>query len=294
MSTHPIHTVDVFAQGQYTGNQLAVIREAGDLTGDEMQRIALEMNYSETTFITESEPSDDGYRVRIFTPQSELPFAGHPTLGSAYIIREHVADDTPDTIVLDLDVGSIPVTVEHGEDGDELYWMNQIPPEFGETLDGTRAAELIGLNVTQLDSDYPNQVVSTGVPTLLIPVKTLADVQDAGINRAVYDAFIEDRETDAVFVFASEAVDEGNDLHARMFAPVDGIPEDPATGSSNGSLTGYLSHYEYFGSPDFEATVEQGYEMNRPSLLYLEAHGGDVIDILVGGRVSPVLNGELL
>lgn len=294
MSTHPIHTVDVFAQGQYTGNQLAVIRDASNLTADEMQSIALEMNYSETTFIRGTEPTDDGYRVRIFTPTTELPFAGHPTLGSAYIIREHIAENDPDEIVLDLDIGPIPVTIEQTKEGEEIYWMKQIPPELGEIIDGTQAADIVSLNVTQLASDYPNQVVYTGLPTLIIPVNTLDDVREARLNRDAYSSFIQDRDANAVLIFASEAEDDGNDIHDRMFAPAGGVPEDPATGSSNGALAGYLSHYEYFGTPDIDITVEQGYEINRPSLLYLQTQGGDEIDIAVGGRVSPVLDGELL
>lgn len=294
MSTHPIHTVDVFAQGKYTGNQLAVIRGASDFTADEMQRIALEMNYSETTFIRETQPTDDGYRVRIFTPTTELPFAGHPTLGTAYIIREHIADNAPDEVVLDLDIDPIPVTIEQTEDGDEIYWMKQVPPKLGEIIDGTQAADIVSLNVTQLDSDYPNQVVSTGLPTLIIPVSTLDDVREAQLNRDAYSSFIQDRDADAVLLFASEAEDDGNDIHDRMFAPAGGVQEDPATGSSNGALAGYLSHYEYFGTPDIDLIVEQGYEINRPSLLYLQTEGGDEIDVSVGGRINPVLDGELL
>lgn len=294
MSRHPIHTVDVFAQGRYTGNQLAVVRNAGDLGADEMQRIALEMNYSETTFIRGEQPSDDGYRVRIFTPTTELPFAGHPTLGSAYIIRAHIAEHATDEIVLDLDIGSIPVTIEQSENGEEIFWMEQVTPEFGEMLDGTQAAEIVDLNVTQLDSGFPNQVVSTGLHTLIIPVKTLADVQEARLNHEAYESFIRESDANAVLVFASEAEDSSNDIHDRMFAPAGGVPEDPATGSSNGSLAGYLSHYEYFDTPDIDVIVEQGYEIDRPSLLYLETQSGDQIDISVGGHITPVLDGELL
>lgn len=294
MSTHPVHTVDVFARGRHTGNQLAVVRRASDFESEEMQRIALEMNYSETTFIRGTEPGEDGYRVRIYTPQAELPFAGHPTLGTAYVVREYVADGAPDTVVLDLDVGPIPVTVKAGPDGDGVYWMDQVHPVFGETIDAARAAELTGLGEDRIDADHVSQVVSTGVPTLLVPLTSLEAVRDAAVNDSSYEEFVADREVKAVLVFAPETINHGNDLHVRMFAPALGVPEDPATGSSNGSLAGYLSHYKYFESPDVEATVEQGYEIDRPSLLYLEARGGEDIDVSVGGRVSPVIEGELL
>lgn len=127
MTSHPLYTVDVFSQRKYTGNQLAVVDEAHRLSPDVMQQIAQEMNYSETTFITDPKPSEAGHRVRIFTPQTELPFAGHPTLGTAFVIREYVIDGEPNEIVLNLDVGSIRVTIEQNDMGQDIYWMEQQP-----------------------------------------------------------------------------------------------------------------------------------------------------------------------
>lgn len=293
MTSHPIHTVDVFAQGRYTGNQLAVVRDAGDLRTAEMQHIAHEMNFSETTFIV-ADDAEDHYHVRIFTPKTELPFAGHPSLGSAFIIREHVARGTPDEIWLNLDVGSIPVTVETDHDGEEIYWMDQMPPSFDAIVEPDVAAGLVGLNEDRIDSEFRPQVVSTGVPVLLVPLASLEAVREAAVDVTAYDEYRLNGGAEVVMVFSAEPVDSANDLHVRMFAPALGIPEDPATGGGNGPLAGYLARYRYFGESRVDVTAEQGYEIDRPSLLHLRAEDGDEVSVSVGGRVRPVLDGILL
>ena len=134
MSTNRVQFVDVFAQGKYTGNQLAVVREASNLSTDEMLAFTRETNFSEATFIESSDTAEGGYDVRIFDPAEEIPFAGHPTLGTAFIIREYLRDDLPEEVVLDLGVGQIPVWVED-HDGYETYWMRQIQPTFEDESD---------------------------------------------------------------------------------------------------------------------------------------------------------------
>lgn len=294
MSGLPFHIVDVFAQGKYTGNQLAVVRDARQLDSDTMQRVAREMNYSETTFITNPKPTDDGYRVRIFTPQTELAFAGHPTLGTASIIREFVSDETVDELALNLDVGSIPVSVERDDEGNDVYWMTQQPPAFGAIVDPDTVASVVTIDREQLDSDYEPRVVSTGLPTLLVPTTSLDAVEAARPNSTAYQEFVAEHDMKAVLVFSSETVEEDNDLHVRMFAPALGVPADPATGSGNGCLAGYLARYRYFGTPTVDVTVEQGYEVDRPSLLRLEAEAtGGETTVSVGGRVIHVADGVL-
>lgn len=284
----------MFAQGRYTGNQLAVVLDADDLGTEEMQRIAQEMNLSETTFVVGGEPGEEGYRVRIFTPQTELPFAGHPSLGSAYVIREHVAEGAPDEIVLDLEVGSIPVTVETDATGTELYWMKQPPPSFDEVLERAVAAGIVGLDAGRVDRKFEPQVVSASVPILLVPLASIAAVREAAVDRLAYDEYVASGGAEVVMVFAPEPVDPENDLHVRMFAPALGIPEDPATGGGNGPLAGYLARHRYFGTSTVDVTAEQGYEIDRPSLLHLRAQDGDEVAVSVGGRVLPVLEGVLL
>ena len=286
-----LHIVDVFARERYTGNQLAVVESGGSLSDGEMQAVAREMNYSETTFV---ESRESPYRVRIFTPEAEVPFAGHPTLGTAHVIREHVADGHPDEVVLDLNVGEVPVEVRE-RDGRETLWMTQQPPEFGETLAHERLAEVLGLPADDLDTDWPVQVVSTGLPTIVVPLTDRAALTAIDLDRAAYDDLTGDREAKLVHAFCPEPREPDNDLAVRMFAPAYGVPEDPATGSANGCLAAYLARHAYFGSGTVDARVEQGYEVDRPSLLYLEATDrGDDVTVEVGGRVVDVARGELL
>lgn len=325
----PLHLVDVFAERKYAGNQLAVVRRAGDLADDEMQAIAREMNYSETTFVESPEPGEGGWDVRIFTPENELPFAGHPTLGTAHVVREALAEGRPDEVRLNLGVGQIPVTVEDGggngdggdggdgdaggnsdaggdgdgggnDDGDgdaggEVLWMTQQPPTFGAVLDPGPAAAALGLDPADLDAEFPARVVSTGLPTLVVPVQGLDAVRRAGTVRdPYYEHVVDGAGAENLLCFAPETVRDDNDLHVRVFAEVHGVPEDPATGSSNGCLAAYLARERYLGGPEVEVRVEQGYEMDRPSLLYLRAADrGEAVSVRVGGSVVPVADGTL-
>ena len=289
--TRQFSIVDVFARARYAGNQLAVITDAADLDTEQMQAIAAEMDYSETTFVT-GDPTDGAWPVRIFTPTDEVPFAGHPTLGTAAVIRERLAGGDPDEVVLDLQVGHVPVDVR-GE-ADQL-WMHQRPPEFGERLAHDDLATVLGLDLGQLDTDYPVQVVSTGLPTIIVPLRNRDALTGIDLDLDAYYDLVEGREAKLIHAFCPDPREADDDIAARMFAPALGVREDPATGSANGCLAAYLSAEEYFGSPTVEARVEQGYELGRPSLLHLRASpGGESIAVEVGGQVVPVARGELL
>ncbi|MEF8937282.1 MAG: PhzF family phenazine biosynthesis protein [Halovenus sp.] len=284
--------VDVFARQKYAGNQLGVVTDATDLTTEEMQAIAAEIDYSETTFVT-GEPAGGGWPVRIFTPTEELPFAGHPTLGTAAVIRDQLADGQPASVTLDLPVGQIPVDVRE-RDGRETLWMKQNDPEFGDQIAPEEAARVLGLDPGQIASTYPVQAVSTGLPAIVVPLVDRGALETIDLDRQAYDDLVGDREAKLVHAFCADPREADHDVAARMFAPYYGVPEDPATGSANGCLAGYLSHHEYFGSSTVDVRVEQGYEMGRPSLLYLEADravSGE-IDVEVGGSVVPVARGE--
>jgi len=290
---HQFHIVDVFARERYAGNQLAVVTDAGDLSGAAMQAIAAEMDFSETTFVT-GQPTDDGWPVRIFTPAEEVPFAGHPTLGTASVIRRHLADGTPDTVGLRLQVGEIPVDVRD-RDGTETLWMQQQSPEFGERLPGDRLAAVLGLSADRLDHDWPVQVVSTGLPTIVVPLADREALTAIDLDRGAYSDLVEGRAAKLVHTVCPDPRETDNDLAVRMFAPYYGVPEDPATGSANGCLAAYLARHEYLGSPRVDARVEQGYEMGRPSRLHLAAEDtGDEVAVEVGGRVIPVAQGTLV
>ncbi len=289
----PFHLVDVFATQLYAGNQLAVVEHDGELAGETMQAIAAEFDFSETTFVEAVEKSRDSARarVRIFTPDGEIPFAGHPTLGTAHVIREMLVEGRPDRVVLDLDVGDVPVTVRR-QNGGETLWMHQQAPEFGETLDRSTLAEVCSLETDAIAGDLPVQIVSTGLPTIVVPLADRDALSRAEIDSGAYDRVTGDREAKNVLAYCTEPRDPGNDLAVRVFAPFYGVPEDPATGSSNGCLAGYLVRHR--GGP-VAARVEQGQELGRPSLVHLEAgEGTDGIDIDVGGRVVDVGQGELV
>ncbi|WP_435184642.1 PhzF family phenazine biosynthesis protein [Halobellus sp. EA9] len=286
-----LHLVDVFARERYAGNQLAVVEDAGSLTDAEMQAFAAEIGFSETTFV--GERSDGAWRVRIFMPEAELPFAGHPTLGTAHVVREQIAAGRPDSVTLDLDVGEIPVEVRE-RDGRETLWMSQWPPEFGAELSHETLADVLSLDLADLDTDWPVQVVSTGLPTIVVPLESRAALTDIDVDRDAYDAVTGDRDAKNVLAFCRDPRDDDSDLAVRVFAPFYGVPEDPATGSSNGCLAAYLVRHGVLGTDEIDVRVEQGYEMGRPSMLHLQARAtADRIQIEEGGAVVPVARGDL-
>ncbi|WP_017306649.1 PhzF family phenazine biosynthesis protein [Spirulina subsalsa] len=290
----PFYIVDVFAVGAYTGNPLAVITSAHTLDDQQMQAIAREMNYSETTFILSNTPRSGGYDVRIFTPKQELPFAGHPTLGTAYILKEKILSSPPDTLTLNLKVGPIPVTIQGDHPLGEILWMQQNPPQFGDTFPPETLAPILNLPPEAIDPRFPIQAVSTGVPFIIVPLKTLSDVQQIQLQRDRYFELITNSEAKCILVFCPETYRREHQLNVRVFADYLGIPEDPATGSANGCLAGYLAEHNYFNQPTVDLQVEQGYEIERPSLLFLKAKPKtEGIDVHIGGQVVMIAQGEL-
>ncbi len=317
------YIVDVFAEEKYAGNQLAVIRDAGDLQPTEMQKIARETNYSETTFIMADTPRDGGYDVRIFTPEREIPFAGHPTLGTAFVIRREIegrreaegrcgsasrgrASVPPDDasgmtlgVTLNLKAGRIPVTFGAATGGmagaSEVLWMKQLAPSFGDRLEPGPLLEAVGLSDTDLDDRFPVQEVSTGLPFIIAPLNSLRAVKKARVEREKFREVIDRTEAKDILLFCPETYRRENHLNVRVFAEYQGVPEDPATGSANGCLAGYLVKHRYFGGDRIDVRVEQGYEIGRPSLLLLKAEErGGAIDVFVGGKVLMVARGELV
>ena len=282
------YIVDVFAEEKYAGNQLAVVRGGADLPDEALGKIALEMNYSETTFVLSDEETDGGYDVRIFTPEREVPFAGHPTLGTAYVIRREILAEPVDQITLNLKAGKIPVTFG------EVLWMCQLPPTFGETRDPAPTARSLNLETADLDDRFPVQEVSTGLPALIVPLRDLDALQRCKID---WERYLEVAGLGKnLYVFCPEPhANSPGDLSARMFANDLGVPEDSATGSAAGCLAAYLVEHHYLGTDSVDARVEQGYEIRRPSLLYLRAEkGGEETSIHVGGKVQMVARGELI
>ena len=285
--------VDVFAENKYAGNQLAVVHQAEGLETEVMQKIAREINFSETAFILGDRPRRGAFDVRIFTPARELPFAGHPTLGTAFVVQRDLVKEPVKKVVLNLKVGAIPVAFTYRGRRPDVLWMKQIPPRFGFTLEPGRVAPVLGLKPDDLDARFPVQEVSTGIPFVIVPVKTLAAVKKSVLRPDRLAGLTAD-EGKAFLLFSPEVYRQENNLNVRVFAHGYGVGEDPATGSANGCLAGYLVRHRYFGRPRVDIRVEQGYEIGRPSLLLLRAEKrGKGIDVRVGGRVIPVAGGRL-
>ncbi|HEY9822638.1 MAG TPA: PhzF family phenazine biosynthesis protein [Candidatus Sericytochromatia bacterium] len=295
MKKMTFYIVDVFAVEKYTGNQLAIFTDASTLSEEQMQQLAKEMNYSETTFITSTDLQDGGYDVRIFTPNKELPFAGHPTLGTAYIIQQAIINQPVETVKLNLKVGQIPVTWHNTDDMGEVLWMRQKPPTFHQIFEASALAPVLSLDMNEIDARFPIQEVSTGIPFIIVPLKTHESLKRIRVNREKYFELVENTESKEILVFCPETYASENDLSVRVFAEYLGIPEDPATGSANGCLAGYLVEHSYFGEKPVDVRVEQGYEIGRPSLLLLKAQRNeDTIEVLVGGKVVMVAKGEFV
>ena len=273
--TYPLSTVDVFAERQLAGNQLAVIGNAADLSDAEMQAIALEMNYAETTFVTAR--TDDVATVRIFTPAWELPFAGHPTIGTAWVLTGGEGK-----ITLDLKAGHVPVEFENG-----VGWM--VPPEveFHGDFDRERAAALINVVPDELSPDLPIERLEVGPKFVIIPVRDLATLKKAKLNTELHAQFNDQgRGVQCVFVVSAEPYETTANYATRMFFESAGVREDSATGSANTAFAAYLR--KHLGNVG-DLVVDQGVEINRPSRLYLRVED----TIAVGGRVQPVVRGEI-
>ncbi len=283
------YIVDVFAEKKFAGNQLAVFRGGAKLPLATMQAIAREMHFSETTFIMSEKKINGGYDVRIFTPGAEVPFAGHPTLGTAHIIRSEIAKSNPAKIMLNLKVGQIPVTFRKN-----IAWMKQVPPEFGKKINVASVAEVLGLKQLEIDERFPVEEVSTGLPHIVVPLKKMDSLKRARVSLEKYNNPIKKTWAKPILIFCPESHGGRNDISVRMFADCFGIPEDPATGSGNGCLAAYLVKNRYWDKEEINIRAEQGYEINRPSLLYLRASVIDgEIQVHVGGKSIIVAKGEL-
>ncbi|MCY3834001.1 MAG: PhzF family phenazine biosynthesis protein [Chloroflexi bacterium] len=289
MSRMEFFIVDVFTVGRkYTGNQLAVY--LGNPPAALMQQLAKEINFSETTFVTSDAPEGGGYNVRIFMPEVEVDFAGHPVLGTAYVIQREIIGRPVESIKLNLAVGQIPVTFA----ADGLLWMRQNPPTFGHRFSAGELAQILNVGEEEIDTRYPIQEVSTGMAFVLVPMASLDAVKRAWVNLDRLRAILGAHEAIAPAIFCAETLSAENDIHVRVLDDIYGAPEDPATGSANGCIAAYLVEHNYLGSDRIAIRSEQGYQIGRPSLLHLEAAraAGEIV-IRVGGRVEMVAQGQL-
>jgi trans-2,3-dihydro-3-hydroxyanthranilate isomerase len=288
---YPYYIVDVFAEGKYEGNQLAVVLSGKNLSENKMQAIAKEMNFSETIFII----SIENYEVRIFTPQAEIPFAGHPTIGAAYILKTEFIKERVKTIALNMKLGKIAVLFKYKGDDISEIWMEHKEPIFSGFFSPEILASVLNIDEGDIDGRFKIQEVSTGIPTIIVPLKNLKAIQKIRINDTKYKELIKNTQAKTILVFCPETINKKNDLHVRFFANYYGVPEDPATGSANGCLAAYLVKHEYFANKIIEIRVEQGIEIGRPSLLLLKAEEkSGKFFVSIGGRVVLVAKGQLI
>jgi trans-2,3-dihydro-3-hydroxyanthranilate isomerase len=271
--------------------QLAVFTDACDVSLDVMQALAKELNLSETSFVLPARDPAHDYHVRIFTPAVELPMAGHPTIGTAFVLaHEHLIQTTgtDTTISFEERVGAIPVTLRSKEDHIDVIQMSQPLPVFeAQFSDREAIAQMLSLDLAALDATLPLEVVSCGVPFLFVPLKDLAAMRSIRFRVDVWERVLRDFETPHVFVYTQEVVVPGSTVHSRMFAPAMGIAEDSATGAASGPLGCYLArHGRVPSAKAVEIISEQGFEMGRPSFIQvmIEQEGKDITGVHVGGQ----------
>lgn len=282
---------DVFTSRVLEGNSLAVLPDARGLSDTEMQSIAKEMNLSETTFVLPRDAATErerGVRVRIFTVQEELPFAGHPTLGTAFALRG--ASGTKE-VVLDLNLGKVPVQFEDKPGQPAFGEMTQIDPVFGSQHDRETVARATGLKVGDFDSSLPIQTVSTGVAFTITPLKSLALAQNLKVDLDRAAEYLEKTDSKFLYFVTRETVAHDARLHARMFF-YNG--EDPATGSAAGCAAAWMVAHGV-AKPEERALIEQGVEIRRPSHMFVRASrkGERVVNVRVGGHAVEIMRGEI-
>ena len=295
--SHRFLLVDVFTERAFGGNQLAVFPDAREIAPGLLQPIARELNFSETVYVYPSERDGCVARVRIFTPEAEVPFAGHPVVGTSFVLdREKTLEEGCEEIVLELECGPVPVRLQRGEDGSLLHaTMTQQKPVFmAETPRVELVARALGIDARDiLITGLPCEVVSTGLPFHVVPVGSLEAMRRLQPHPGRLRALGEELGVSDVYAFSFDTVDPDVTVHCRMFAPSYGIPEDPATGSAAGCLGAYVVKNR--AVPPARLTrlvVEQGLEIGRPSRLHIEVESERerIVAVRVGG--SAVIVGE--
>jgi len=298
------YQADVFTAQPFGGNPVAVFPDAKGLSDDQLQQIAREMNLSETVFVFPPLDPAAVVRLRIFTPTQEIPFAGHPVVGTMFVLTALglLATSEPVTrVVQECNIGLFPVDL-HVRDGRVLrVVMTQPAPQFLETVDDTedlyKVANALGIAKQAISgAKWPLQVVSTGLPVLIVPVRTLTAVRSIEPDSSAIIDLCRRFGANGIMVFTTVTVEPFATVHARMFAPSIGIPEDPATGSAGGALGAYLVQNGVVDvGPMTEITIEQGYEIERPSRILVQVESDDdaIQTVKVGGQCVMVVEGTL-
>jgi len=280
--------VDVFTDKALEGNPLAVFLDGSGLSDEQMQALAREMNLSETTFILPQTSDTKSTRVRIFTVQEELPFAGHPTLGTAFVVR---GDRGLANVTLHLNVGKVPVTFEDAPGRPSFGEMTQVDPQFGRIHDRAAVAEACGLPPDAIESSLPIQTVSTGLPFAIVPIRSLASLQALHVDFARAEKYVAQSDGKFFYFVSRETADRNARLQARMLF-YNG--EDPATGSAAGCATAWMVAHGVAQS-DERVLIEQGVEMKRRSRIFVRAskQANRVVNVRVGGNVVEVMRAQV-
>lgn len=298
------YQADVFTDQPFGGNPVAVVPEATGLTDRELQQIAREMNLSETVFVFP--PTDPAAiaKVRIFTPTQEIPFAGHPVIGTFYVLGKLgrlPLKENASRLTYECNLGSFPIELDVRESEIVKVVMTQPKPQFLGSVDDIKdlfdVARALGLPKSQItDTRFPVEVVSTGLPILIVPVRTLTAVRSICPDLTGINELCARHGSKGLMVFTTVTVEEASAVHTRVFAPPIGVPEDPATGSASGALGAYLVQNGVVEvAPRTEIIAEQGYEVERPSriLIVVESDDDVIQEVKVGGEAVMILEGTL-
>jgi trans-2,3-dihydro-3-hydroxyanthranilate isomerase len=294
-------TLDVFTDHRFGGNQLAVFTDVPELPTDFMQNIAREFNLSETVFVTRPRDPRARRRLRIFTPERELPFAGHPTIGAAHVLVEEGlagVSGSAGSFLLEEEVGLVPIHVRRQENGEWFVQLTAalLPEEGPKAPSVAELAKLLQVAESEIVNDVDfAQFFSCGVPFLFVPLHDRKVLARVSVDRAASRRLQESAGASQVFAFSYDPEREGSDIRARMFAEEFGIKEDPATGSAAAAFAGYLARRSSQTEGTLRWTIEQGFEMGRPSIIYLEADlvEGAVTAVRVGGTAVRMSEGAL-
>ncbi|MGK7957287.1 MAG: PhzF family phenazine biosynthesis protein [Crocosphaera sp.] len=299
--TYSFYTVDVFTNVMFGGNQLAVFPEAEGLSSEIMQKIAAEFNFSETVFLLPPTVTNATKKLRIFTPTQELPFAGHPTLGAAYIlglIDNSINKNSDYNLIFEEEVGLVPLTIKF-QDQQPIYTeltSPQLPIFSDETPSIEELASILSLKIEDFRQDiYSPQAVSCGLPFLFVPLHNREGLKRIKLNGDRWQQILENAWASSLYVFSFDPENDDSNIRARMFAPGLGVIEDPATGSAATAFGGYLGIRETEKSGQFNWRIEQGFEMGRPSFLEVKTEkiDGKINKICVGGASILVSQGSM-
>ncbi len=287
------YIVDVFAGEKYSGNPLAVVILNNELSQEAMQKIAAEMNFSETSFVCPKPLTNGQFQVRIFTPSKELDFAGHPILGTAAVIRKHLLSKQEEVVNLKLNKSNISVVFEANDD-EERVWFEAPPISLDETIDHNLMAEALGIGIEDIITELPIQKASAGTSAVIVPLKNLDALKRSKLDLKKYGPLLERGFPPLTYLFTKETINSDNDYSVRFFFDAHGVREDPATGNGAAFFGKYLLQSDYY-STDSVLKIEQGYEVGRPSLVLLSIQKINASHVIrVGGRVIPIVNGSLL